>query len=523
MEEIIMDHVFICDAKTAVVETDKGTVKGYVYDGITMFKGIPYAKAERFHAPEPVEHWEGILDVTNYGFVCPLLDATMKPNGEIAVPHRFWVMNENCQNLNVWTPACDGKKRPVMVWLHGGGFEAGSAIEQIAYEGENMCRLGDVVVVSINHRLNILGYFDVSEYGEEYANSGNAGTDDIIAALKWIQANIEAFGGDKDNVVVFGQSGGGAKVTTLLQSKDADGLIAKGINMSGVIGPVLADQRGSGKELAETVMKELGIETIKELEKVPYEAFAKAYLKVKPTLQKEGKYVGGAPCPNAFYAGEPIENGFRKETAQIPLMVGSVFGEFASFAPNRYDRSAISEEEAWNAVKDMLGEEAVAELKPLFAHAYPDRNPIDLLTLDFIFRLPEQQYIKARCEGSKQTYSYLFNMDMPIEGGKTPWHCADIPFFFHNTELVPVSQAPGVTSRVEEEIFRSVMAFAHTGDPNNDAIDKWPASTPQEEHTMVFGKQSGVRTNFDAELIPALAKYMGPVFAKMMAHADVQH
>ena len=114
-------------------------------------------------------------------------------------------------------------------------------------------------------------------------------------------------------------------------------------------------------------------------------------------------------------------------------------------------------------------------------------------------------------------------MDMPIEGGKTPWHCADIPFFFHNTELVPVSQAPGVTSRVEEEIFRSVMAFAHTGDPNNDAIDKWPASTPQEEHTMVFGKQSGVRTNFDAELIPALAKYMGPVFAKMMAHAHVQH
>ena len=137
-----MDHVFICDAKTAVVETDKGTVKGYVYDGITMFKGIPYAKAERFHAPEPVEHWEGILDVTNYGFVCPLLDATMKPNGEIAVPHRFWVMNENCQNLNVWTPACDGKKRPVMVWLHGGGFEAGSAIEQIAYEGENMCQIG---------------------------------------------------------------------------------------------------------------------------------------------------------------------------------------------------------------------------------------------------------------------------------------------------------------------------------------------------------------------------------------------
>ena len=117
-------------------------------------------------------------------------------------------MNEDCQNLNVWTPACDGEKRPVLVWLHGGGFESGSAIEHIAYEGENMCRIGQVVVVSINHRLNILGYCDLSAYGEEYANSGNAGTDDIIAALRWIQENIAEFGGDPDNVTLFGQSGG---------------------------------------------------------------------------------------------------------------------------------------------------------------------------------------------------------------------------------------------------------------------------------------------------------------------------
>lgn len=114
-----MDHLFICDEKTAVVETDKGRVKGYVYDGITIFKGIPYAKAERFHSPQPTEVWEGVLDATNYGFVCPLLDNSAQPKGELAVPHRYWVMNENCQNLNIWTPACDDKKRPVMVWLHG--------------------------------------------------------------------------------------------------------------------------------------------------------------------------------------------------------------------------------------------------------------------------------------------------------------------------------------------------------------------------------------------------------------------
>ena len=235
-----MEKKFIYDEQTAVVETGKGKVRGYFYDDMYIFKGIPYAKARRFHAPEPVEPWEGVFQAVSYGCVCPLLDLP-KPGGELMVPHRFWVMDEDCLNLNIWSPGLDGEKRPVMVWLHGGGFFAGSSIEQIAYEGENMCKLGQVVVVSVNHRLNILGYCDLSPFGEEYANSGNAGTDDLVAALKWIHDNIESFGGDPENVIIFGQSGGGAKVTTLLQTPAADGLYAKGINMSGVIGGALAD------------------------------------------------------------------------------------------------------------------------------------------------------------------------------------------------------------------------------------------------------------------------------------------
>ena len=164
------------------------------------------------------------------------------------MPHRYWPMDENCLNLNVWTPGSDGEGRPVLVWLHGGGFFAGSSIEQVAYDGANMSRLGNAVVVSINHRLNVLGYFDLSDFGEEYENSGNAGGDDIIAALAWIRENIGAFGGDPKNVTVFGQSGGGAKVTTLLQSPAADGLYAKGIVMSGVISPVLADPRRAAEK-----------------------------------------------------------------------------------------------------------------------------------------------------------------------------------------------------------------------------------------------------------------------------------
>ncbi len=273
-----MEHVFARDEKTAVVTTEAGKVRGYLYNGISIFKGIRYAQAKRFHAPEPVRPWEGVWDASNYGFVCPYVDKKPWLSQELYLPHRYWITDEDCQNLNIWTPACDGEKRPVLVWLHGGGFNMGSAIEMAAYDGENMCRLGQVVVVSVNHRLNLLGYFDLSDFGEEYANSGNAGTDDLIAALRWVRDNIERFGGDPENVTLFGQSGGGAKITALLQSPGADGLFAKGINMSGVLqNGVVGSYAKSGRRLGEVMMQELGVHGVKELETVPYEALAAAY------------------------------------------------------------------------------------------------------------------------------------------------------------------------------------------------------------------------------------------------------
>lgn len=509
--------------ETAIVETTQGRVRGYEYGGIEIFKGIPYAKARRFRAPEPVDSWEGILDATSYGYVCPLLSME-KPNGELLVPHRYWVMNEDCQNLNIWTPACDQERRPVMVWLHGGGYEAGSAIEQVAYEGENMCREGQVVVVSINHRLNILGYFDLSDFGAEYENSGNAGTDDIIAALGWIRDNIERFGGDPGNVTVFGQSGGGAKVTTLLQSPAADGLFAKGINMSGVI-DLLPDGVGSGRDLAEAVMAELGAETVKELEEAPYGHLAAAYRKVKPVLAAEGKYVGCVPHPNAHYAGDPARVGFRRESAGVPLMVGSVFGEFTSFAPDQYDRNRMTEEEQIGLLEKELGEETARELIPVFRRTYPRRPVVDLLKLDYIFRLPEQTYTRLRAALNQDTYVYLFDYDFTVDGGRTPWHCADIPYFFHNTELVPVTQEEGVTERLEKEIFDAVMAFARTGCPEHPLIPRWPSSTPKEEQVMVFGKRTELRCNYDHELVPLAAEKMIPVMERKMKKMmeNIQH
>ncbi len=522
-----MNHTFERNAGTALVRTAAGTLHGYRHDGLTIFKGIPYAKAARFHAPEPVQPWEGVLDACSYGYVCPLM-TNDPPRGELYVPHRFWPMDENCQNLNLWTPDTDGGKRPVLVWLHGGGYTAGSAIEHIAYDGANMSRFGNAVVVSVNHRLNVLGYFDLSDFGEEYANSGNAGGDDIIAALAWIRENIAAFGGDPDNVTVFGQSGGGAKVTTLLQSPAADGLFAKGIIMSGVIGPVLADAEGSGKELAEAVMKELGVRTAKELEKADYAALTLAYRKVSPELRKQGKYTGGCPQPNAFYLGDRLLHGFRPETAKVPLMIGSVFGEFTSFAPMPWNRESMTAGEQEERIRKTWGDEAAAALIPLFRKAYPERQLIDLLRLDFIFRAPEVRYIAERSRLNRSTWSYLFNMDQPIDGGNTPWHCCDIPYVFRNIDLVEYPHGAGaeegLARRVQEEAFRSVLAFAPAGDPANETVPAWPACEPGKESVLVLDGNTRTLVNHDHELMKAWETWEKEITRKMFeAAGEIQH
>ena len=519
-----MAHSFRRDGKTALVQTNRGKIRGYGYDGLLVFKGIPYAKARRFHAPENADAWDGVLDACSYGYVCPLL-TNDAPKGELYVPHRYWPMNENCLNLNIWTPGTDGGKRPVLVWLHGGGYEAGSSIEQAAYDGASLSSHGNAVVVSVNHRLNILGYFDLSDFGEEYANSGNAGGDDIIAALRWVRDNISAFGGDPGNVTVFGQSGGGAKVTTLLQSPAADGLYAKGVVMSGVIGPVLADAEGSGKELAEAVMKELGLRSARKLEQADYAAFARAYLKVRPSLKAAGKYTGGCPHPNAFYAGDPLLHGFRKETAHIPLMIGSVFGEFTSFVPMPYDRDTLTEEKQQMMIREAWGFEAADALIPLFREAYPERKTIDLLRLDFVFREPEIRYIRERSRLNGATWSYLFNMDQPIDGGNTPWHCCDIPYIFRNIDLVEYPHGdPENAYRLQDEASESLLAFAKAGSPVNGRVPEWPASTPEKEAVLVLDRQTRVKENYDHRLMETYTRFAEQITRRMFANAaNIQH
>ncbi len=519
-----MKKIFEYDEVPAV-STKAGKVKGYKWNDINIFKGIPYAQAKRFQMPYDVEPWDGIKDATSYGFVCPLLNKET-PLGELLVPHRYWPQDENCLNLNVWTPSLDSKaKKPVMVWFHGGGYTAGSSIEQEAYDGHNLSEQGDIVVVSVNHRLNILGFLDLSPFGDKYKNSGNAGLVDLVASLKWIKENILEFGGDPDNVTIFGQSGGGMKVTGLMQIPEADGLFHKAIVMSGVAdGKLLVSPEGDGTDIVNALLEELKIPVteIEKLETVPYHDFANAYNKVFMGLAQTGKYVGCSPIVNDYYIGEPVLVGFREHAKKIPLLVGSVYGEFA-FAPLGFNKYDAPQEKLDALFAKKYGEHAGRVIE-LFKKAYPDKVLGDLVAFDRIFRSPSKKLAELHATDSKsKAYLYNFTLDFPYQNGKIAWHCADIPFVFKNTDRVAICNIPGITEKLESQVSNAFVEFAKKGDPNHEGLPKWDPVTPDCEPTMIFDKVCEVRNNYDDELLNTIEEVSPPFNLAELFSGDVQH
>jgi para-nitrobenzyl esterase len=496
----IINPYFISNAKEPVVTTDKGKIRGFTADGVVTFHGIQYARAGRFQSPEEVPPWDGLKDALSYGHVAPLLKPPLIMD-EILIPHRYWPESEICQYLNIWTPTIRAEaKKPVMVWIHGGGYESGSSIEMVAYDGAALCKNGDVVVVSLNHRLNILGYFDLSAYGEKYRNSANAGNEDIVAALRWIRDNIAAFGGDPSNVTLFGQSGGGMKIIDLLQSPAADNLFHKAIIQSGMIMGFDMLSDGDPGFIVDAMLAELGISSadIMQLETIPYHALFDAYKKVAPAIAQAGHYIGKRPKPNAFYVGNPMTAGFRESANEIPLIIGSNFAEFP-LIPAFEDKHEIPRQEVIELLRQKYADvtETVVEC---FERAYPGKHLSDLLLLDFLFRVPTQQFIAKRSEATAPTYSYMFAFDFPISNGRVAWHCAEIPFVFHNTSLVPVSRVPDVSEALEAKISGAWTAFAHIGAPTHKLLPKWPACETGNEVTMVFDADCDLRHNFDHTL-----------------------
>lgn len=500
-----MAHKFVCTPTEPIVQTTQGKLRGFQLDDLYIFHGIPYADAERFQAPHPVEPWEGVRDTTSYGYVCPLLDQDV-PNKEILVPHRYWPSSEHCLNLNLWTPSLDpAAKKPVMVWLHGGGFSAGSAIEHVAYEGDHLASYGDVVVITVNHRLNLLGYLDLSAFGVKYANSGNAGTADLVACLEWVRDNVAAFGGDPDNVTIFGQSGGGEKVTMLMNTPAADGLFHKGIIQSGVTKS--SGQPADGRPLVEAMLAYLGLPSgqVETLETLPYPKLVEAFKAVAREVAGAGHYIGNRPMANEWWSGSPFEAGFTRHARTIPVLVGSVMGEFC-FEPGVRNKHTMTEAEILPLIEAKYGKYA-QKLVPQFKAAYPDKNLSDLLYLDTFFRVPTRDYIRLRTQqADAPTYAFRLTYDFPIDGGKVAWHCSDIPFVFHNTDRTAAFNVPGETDRLEERICGAFVHFARYGNPGVPSLPDWPPCKPGDEATMLFGNVCQVRHNFDADLVETLAE-----------------
>lgn len=498
---------FKCGDDT-IAKTSSGKLRGFYYDGIYAFHGIRYARAKRFGAPRPVEPWEGVKDALSYGYICPVLSQP-RPTGEVATPHRFWPESEHCQYLNIWTKNLDPLvKMPVLVWFHGGGFSSGSSIEQVCYEGDNLAMDGDVVVVTVNHRLNVFGFLDMSDFGEQYNNSANAGIADLVAALKWVRENISAFGGNPDNVTIFGQSGGGGKVTALGQTEEADGLFHKAVVMSGVISQSMMDSEVDAKELVISILHELDLEEndASKLESVPYRHLIEAVNRVERKFQKEGKRIQWAPKPNGWYKGDPLSVGFSPHFKKIPTMVGTVLGEF-SLEPPVPDKEQLSPKERREIVAKRYGEEHADELIRLFKEAYPDKNEVYLCNLDLTFRPDTIAYIKEKASVSQApVYSYMFATVFDYDGGKLAWHCSDIPFWFHNTERIPVCQIDGVTKRLENQMSMALVNFARTGNPNTSGLPWWDACTAEHMITMIFDAQCREKADYEDALIPLAVK-----------------
>jgi para-nitrobenzyl esterase len=497
----------------AIVETDNGKVRGYVHHGIFTYKGIPYAKADRFMAPVKPSSWKGIRSSLTYGPVCPM-DPVTTVNDEFEFPfhHNWGYTNENCQTLNVWTPGInDNKKRPVMVWFHGGGFTNGSYVELPSYDGENLSRKGNLVLVSVNHRLNVLGFLDLSGYGEKYRFSPNAGLLDLVVALQWVKQNIAQFGGDPDNVTIFGQSGGGGKVTCLMNAPSAKGLFQKAIVESGSYLRSFTEQSVS-QRIAAAVLEELQLQPsqVDSLQKISYEilnaAAKKALTKVATAMKAEGKEVPmfglswGPVLDGNFLPYQPDAAAAIELSKNIPLLVGSTKNEFTPFIPGSRD---ISMEDAKKNLQKKYGDKTEAYMDAV-KKTFPETvKPSDYIDIDFVFRpgVINQANLKA-VEGAAPVYMYLFAWQSPVlDGVFKAMHCMELPFVFDNIDKCEEMTGGGKEAySLADKISSAWINFAKTGNPNTKKLPEWPRYTTQNGAVMIFNNKCEAKNNPDKEL-----------------------
>ena len=506
----------------AVTQTQYGKVQGYILDGVYTYLGIPYgastAGENRFMPPQEPESWEGIRPALFYGNDAPQgHENKWKNNSGTFTDHwNYYDYSEDCLNLNVWTPAPDGKTRPVLVWMHGGGFAAGNSIEQDGYHGANLSRSGDIVFVSVNHRLNVFGFSDLSSAGPEFAHSGNVGVLDLVAALQWVHNNIENFGGDPGNVTIMGQSGGGAKVCDVLAMPCAEGLVHKVVGLSG--NAITASDPEASKALGAAILQKVGGD-VKKLQEMPWEEYYALANGVAAEMGAGGMMGGFAPIadgeilPKEFFADK------NAASAKVPLMLCTTTSEFALSKENP-TLEAISFDDAVKMVSENFGQPKAKEALEALQKAFPKKKPIELINMMVAQRTNVLATADAKyAQGGAPVYLAWFDYNAPLWGGRIrAFHCADICYWFKNTDLMVTHTGGGAEPRgVSDQMSEALLAFMRTGNPNCKAIPDWPAYTPEEAATMIFDVKSQVRNAPDREFL-SLVEPFNP-FRMMMRPA----
>ena len=478
-----------CNSDPMVVKTTKGKVQGVEEEGTIAFKGIPYARVERFMPPMETAPWDTVMICDKYG------PYAMQTGGFPGVV----MSEENTCTLNVWTKDPKAKK-PVMLWIHGGGYATGHSSWNPGYGLAQK----DVVFVSLNHRLNILGYLDLSSFGDKYKYSGNVGELDIVAALEWIRDNISRFGGDPDNVTIMGHSGGGGKVGALMCMPSAKGLFHKAIIYSGVI--VGSNTTATSSKLGEAVARELGLTAadIDKIQTIPYDQLNEAGRRATAGMQ--GISGGFAPTMDGeVMVAQPFTPAFADFSKNIPIIIGSTLNEFGT---NYYGRE-MTLDEAKTILAPTFGEDTDAFIDAYF-EAYPDGSLQDMLSLDRTFRCASVVSCRGiNAQGAAPVWNYLFAWQKPTDNYSA--HGDELPFFF-NTIEAEKRKVPEITPEVAH--MRDVMSdywvsFAYTGNPNSGDLPVWHSYAEANEPCMIFDNKIEERQAFDKRLQELINNHRG--------------
>lgn len=501
----------------AIAQTQYGKVKGYILRGVYTYLGIPYGAPtggeNRFMPPQPPQPWEGVLPTVFYGDSAPQItdDKYHNDYGTFADHWNYYGVSEDCLRLNVWTPNTDQQKRPVLVWLHGGGYTNGNGIEQDGYKGENLAREGNIVFVSINHRLGPIGYTDFSAVDPKFKDSGNAGMLDIHAALQWIHDNIANFGGDPGNVTIMGQSGGGAKVCNMIAMSDNKGLVSKGVALSG--NTYHAADQAFTSELGKFICKKGGgMDKLQQMTWREYidlaNACAREFAAAHPETPVRGSFApvaDGVHFPKGnFYADK------ADWSNDVPMLFCTTTSEWGmSRADPEMDN--VTKEQAiellqrpgiFSSAKTPEKAAQVYAAYEKLAQVLPNKTkPISIVNLANASRTAVVASADCKKVQDAPVYMALFDYEPNLFNGRMrAFHCADICYWFKNTDLMVTHTGGGKEPReLSKKMSTALLNFMKTGNPNNELLPEWPAYTTEKGELMLLNTECKVLNDPDRE------------------------